>query len=384
MVNLAERGSVIERNVARLTNLTARPDVLIVYSGHNEFDFPADRTVTEQDVAPADHGPPFCVSFMSHHAAMELERTQISVIPRRSARALFDRRCCTRAEADRIYTNFRNRLRELMTFCRRQNSLAILVIPAANEADFAPNRSVLPPDLSDAATERMYSIYSQLEHDELPESKSEELLREALQIAPEFAETSFRLGRLCESEGLLEDARRHYQTALDHDALSWRCDSRIADIYTEVSSEFTDTCVLLDARDIIRPLTSRGILNFEVFHDNCHPLLPVEVALADAIIEVLRERGIPVPKSDWPQNTVDMTTEDVCRVFPFNRKAWIAICEHYARLSHGLAQIRYDPTQRIQRMMQFLEAAQLLRAGADPREIDVLGLGETKASTETE
>jgi tetratricopeptide (TPR) repeat protein len=58
----------------------------------------------------------------------------------------------------------------------------------------------------------------------------------ALEIDPNYADTHFRLAAALENVGNLEEAKTHYERALDLDALRFRADTRINEIIQEVAA----------------------------------------------------------------------------------------------------------------------------------------------------
>ena len=68
-------------------------------------------------------------------------------------------------------------------------------------------------------------------------------LQAALAIDPDHADTHFRLATALENAGQFQQARTHYQRALDLDALRFRADTRINQIIQQVAARIGDEAV---------------------------------------------------------------------------------------------------------------------------------------------
>ncbi len=148
-----------------------------------------------------------------------------------------------------VYANFSRNLRDIVDAARRAGIRAVLSTVVANLGDSAPFISLHRAGLS-AAEEKSWKdafdagkIAWDLGD---PESARAEF-DEALRIDPEYAETSFRLGRAAEALGDNAMARRRYLDALHWDALRFRPDPRINEIVRRVAREAGGSAVLLDA-----------------------------------------------------------------------------------------------------------------------------------------
>ena len=68
---------------------------------------------------------------------------------------LIDPPLCSPSETAEVLADFTARLEALVGYCERIGALPILIVPPANEADYEPSRSTLPPTVSGTERDRL-------------------------------------------------------------------------------------------------------------------------------------------------------------------------------------------------------------------------------------
>ena len=152
----ARGGAILEEMHNKLAGLTYRPDAIIVYLGHNEFQgrFMWARDVDyyhEPDRVPLLPRPevsattsllrfsPLCQLIMESR-----ERQQIDVVPPNVVtRELVDKPACTTEEFGAILADFRRRWEAIATYCESIRTLPIFIIAPSNDGGYDPSRSVV-------------------------------------------------------------------------------------------------------------------------------------------------------------------------------------------------------------------------------------------------
>ena len=216
----ASGGAVLEQMHVMLADLTYRPDALIVYVGHNEFQ---GRYAWMRDIdyyLDGDRVSSSVPHFSGAHSILRFsplvelleetrERQRLdSIPPRIVTRELVDRPVCTKAESRALEDDFRRRLEAIAVYCEAIGTLPIFIIPACNDGGWDPNRSVLPaetPRGERAAFAREVAHAIALE--EKDPTEAIRIDRELVERQPEFAETHFRLARLLEQTGRWDEAQ---------------------------------------------------------------------------------------------------------------------------------------------------------------------------------
>ena len=157
---LANSGETIEQQHHRLAMIPRRPDLMIVYCGHNEF---GSRLYGAREVRYyVDDGAPTgwrrlldaveAVSPLCGLIRRSSERFRLA-LPATGRRDLIDRPAFTREEADLLLADFRRRLDAIVTFGVRSGAVCVLISPPGNDAGFEPNRSYLRARTPRAARE---------------------------------------------------------------------------------------------------------------------------------------------------------------------------------------------------------------------------------------
>ncbi len=377
---LAEPGATLEGQHEKLGRLRHYIDALIVYCGHNEFaaTIPSSRRLAYY----VDEKPSLVertdevlarVSPLCRLVRQSADRIRAGLVPPGGVRPpLVDGPACTGAEHAMRLAKFRQHLDEIVVHCKLKGTLAILVIPPANDAGFDPNRSVLPAETTREAREAFAREFLAARGLEATDpARAEELYRSLLQAQPGFAETHFRLGRLLKSAGAWDEAYDHFVRARDCDGMPIRCLSAFQDVYREVAAR--RGCPLVDGQTLFRALGAHGLLDDPLFMDAMHPSLAGQVALAQGILDAIRERGA----LDWPKKTpvpkIDLA--QCAAHFGLGASEWRLIAEREFIFETGTALFRYDQTERRAKIAALQEAIKRLAEGEAPEKVGMPNLG---------
>ena len=151
---LAMSGDTLERQHLTLSNLNRRPDLMVIYCGHNEFYSRLwwSRNIDHYVVDQRPSRFRVMIDKLEHHSSVctlirEIaDKCRIAIPPPAdTSRNLVDTPVYTAEEYRLLLTDFQNRLDEIVSHAERVGAMPILILPPANDADFEPNRSYLPP-----------------------------------------------------------------------------------------------------------------------------------------------------------------------------------------------------------------------------------------------
>ncbi|MBX6313197.1 MAG: hypothetical protein IRY99_09825 [Isosphaeraceae bacterium] len=378
---LAKSGCRLEEAIQSLAALRRRPDAILLYSGHNEFQarYALARSVRHyRDEFPKPRRDLRALAARSSPVGAlideTLERNQLALPPPpRSPRALVDVPTCTPEEYESIRSEFHRGLEQFITYCTRIGALPIGVIPPGNEGGFEPNRSVLAPETTAAeraaAAEALRAARA-AEADDPTRALS--LYRRLLARHPEFAEAHFRLARLLEVAGDWPQARHHYARARDLDGLPMRCPGDLQDAYRRLAARHSGFLVV-DGPAVLQALSPHGIVDDHLLHDGQHPTLRGYLALAQDLLNQLAARRAFGWPAGRPAPTID---PDECAAhFGLDRGVWADVCERSALFYDATALIRYDPSERSAKARRYRGAAARIAAGELPELAGVPGLG---------
>jgi tetratricopeptide (TPR) repeat protein len=138
-----------------------------------------------------------------------------------------------------VYRNYEDNLAEIIDTLQQKGLYVILSSVPVNLRHSAPFLSTRRQDMTEEqldqwrAKTRSGAAYA----DEENWQEAVAQFQAALAIDPEYADTHFRLATAFENLGEYENAKTHYERAMDLDALRFRADTRINDIIQEVAAD---------------------------------------------------------------------------------------------------------------------------------------------------
>jgi hypothetical protein len=374
----ARVGADLEQMHQDLAHLAVRPDVLIVYCGHNEFlaryDSARDAALQE---APLDPVLDRLYRLSFHSALCRLIYETVSknrlggAPPPLHQHHLIDPPCVTPSEYAAIVADFHRRLEAIVGYCERIGCVPVLVIPPGNEGGFEPNRSVLADTVSQAERARVTAVFEAARAAETHDpAQALAGYRAILAGHPELAEAQFRAGRLLEGAGDFAAANQHYILARECDGYPVRCPAPFQEVYRTVARRHG--CLLVDGLAVLRRICPHGILDDHAFHDGHHPALGGHVALAEAVLAALRARRA-VGWHDGPAPTIDRA--ETARHFDIDPEKWVVVCARTATYYRDFAWTRYDRTERHAKQRLYEEAGRKIARGVAPEAIGLPGIG---------
>jgi lysophospholipase L1-like esterase len=372
---VAHSGDTLELQHQRLARLTRRPDLMIVYAGHNEFSSRLNG-VREIDhyldgPRPNDWRPlerAEAVSAFCELIRQSSERCRLEVPPPLGHRLLIDVPAYTAAERSLLLADFRRRLDAIVRYAVQLGATVVLIVPAGNDAGFEPNRSFLPAATSRQNRETFRRrLFEAGRLQETDPAAAIAAYRALIDAEPGFAESHYRLAVLLDKAGDSEAAYRHFVAARDCDGYPIRCLTAFQDVCREVAARHD--VIMVNGQSELHAVGRRGLLDDLLFQDAMHPSLRGQIALAQAVLRELRARhafgwpdAIPAPSIDPAQCTAH---------FGLGKEEWKTIClwgVHFGAYVEGL---RYGSALRMQRKKRYAEAYERLLAGET---VEALGL----------
>ncbi len=378
---LARPGDNLEWQHRELANLPRRPDLLIIYCGHNEF---TSRLAATRDLDHyLDARLPGTWDLLADAAAQAsplgrlirrtAEKCRIAIPPPlHGYRRLVDVPIYTPEEYATLLADFRRRLEAIVSYGKEIGAIVVLIIPAGNDAGFEPNRSFLPAGTSRGERESFEREFLAAAAREVTDpAGSIALLRTLLDRQPGFAEAHYRLARLLEETGQWDLAYRHYVAARDRDGYPMRCLSAFQQVYRDVAAG--SDCVLIDAQAYLHAIGRNGLLDDQLFQDAMHPSLRGQIALAQAVLQALHARGA----FGWPKGTAVPFIDPVecARRMGLDAAAWRFVCLWGIQFNELVAPLRYDPTRRAAMRQTYAQAADRIEAGAAPESLGLPNIG---------
>ena len=138
-----------------------------------------------------------------------------------------------------VYSHYEDNLTDIIEILRNKGIQVLLSSVPVNLRHSAPFLSVHSPGLSQDQLDEWREYTSngtqRLDNDDWDNAIAS--FQAALEIDPGYADTHFRLATAYENLAEFDQAKAHYERALDLDALRFRADTRINEIIQEVAAE---------------------------------------------------------------------------------------------------------------------------------------------------
>ena len=362
--NLAVPGQSLRDAILQLSQLTFRPHLLLLYSGHNEFmhrleECMEDRPRQFMEVDTLlNHSPLFRL------VSLNLSRMSIMRTFREGhERSFINDRIVSPALYERRRSRFQDELTQLAQFGRSQEIPMLWYVPAGSESGFEPNRSWVLPGTSMEEKRDLTELWKQIcaQVQKSDWNAAAELCRTGLRSQPQFADFHFVLGESLFQLGKHQEAQSHFVAALDNDGHPLRMNHDYQHTIAQVGTEFG--IVTLNAEDKLRPFTSHGILDRTLFHDNVHPTIKGFFLLGIAGANEVFQNRLLASNIGQPNSVSEVTPSDAVRHFELTATD-IAVA--HRRIASGLrwlSRLRFDSDRRLNNADELEIQARLIDSG---------------------
>jgi lysophospholipase L1-like esterase len=313
VVNAAVSGYASRRILSVTREIASHaPDLLIVYSGHNET---AELRYYKHLIDMDPRLFRLWQSFASLRLYAVLSRLpflgasdqppQLEFGDIKNAYQMFAAGTARlenpASERERLYgeLHYRFNLEQMIQAIQGVGARVMLLSLSQNYADWEPAASSHRADLTQSEREEWESEL--LEGARLSAggecSRALGAYQRALAIDGQHALLHFRVAGCHRELGDLEKARLHYRLASDLDRVPHGAPSRYNEILRELATEYGTLFVDVDA--ILEAESPGGMVGDDFFVDLVHPNLRANQRIAAAIAEELRANGIPVKRERW-------------------------------------------------------------------------------------
>ena len=277
--------------------LDYEPDLVVVYSGHNEFY--GAYGVASSNQAGSTPGMlklqyqlrgfaivqalSRLVQYLRGSAPPSLMETMVGqdFIPADSWKR--------GAAAELLYDH----VGSMIQMSRKRDVPVLVCTLAGNERDLAPVGD------DPAAGEQGGPVDVYAYRDALDADETIEALKAVLQRRPDFARAHFVLGKAYHAQGDYEQALHHFVQARDSDTMPWRATSALQQSIRRAVTE--QGAALCDVERAFRDRSPGGAIGRELMDDHVHPSLQGQSLLARTIVESLTTRtdGLAVSEEQF-------------------------------------------------------------------------------------
>jgi tetratricopeptide (TPR) repeat protein len=272
-----------------------KPDVFLVYEGHNEFIEPAFFEQLKHR-SPVRNRVEYWLAHSRVYSLMwfgseKLKRRQPLNPQELDADVQRDQtRTFSQVEKAEIIAEFRWRLERLVHRAQAAGVKVVLATVPCNLREWSPEGSAIENvnDEDSKKWERSFlSGKKRLSARDWAGACAD--LEQAARIAPGHAETQFLLGKAYEAGNRWDDARLAYQRACDADAKPIRRLSGMNDAIRSVAQE--SGALLVDADKIFEQHSEHGLVGFNLIEDYVHPTRAGHELIAWYIWQAMEQAG---------------------------------------------------------------------------------------------
>lgn len=279
--------------------LRYEPDLILVYSGNNEF---LEDFLYRVDRLPAPWRHSAVVRLIGRALPRDAPKHIVDVTNYGAADQVanrlsfaFGRESPRRSDPQQFRTvidHYRYNLDQMLASARDAGVAVMLLDVPVNLKDWRPNVSRHRPGLTDTELRSFVEYFRRgflaSEANEYEVASQE--LRGALAIDDTFAEAHYLRARALLQLQSIDEARSHFELALAHDAYPFRSLPEFAVVRRELAQQYRAPHIeisrLLEAR------TADGIIGFDTLVDYVHPTVASNRVIARAVLETMDEAGL--------------------------------------------------------------------------------------------
>ena len=274
--------------------LEQEPDLIIVYSGHNEF-FGAYGVASLNTIARTPRFIALQHNLRRLGLLQWIDGLFAGRAPARPAGAMLMEIMMARpfigpndplrAAAAR---NLQMHIEQMIDHCRSAGVPVMVCTLPSNERGLAPLGTSaldqLSPEDSASVLRILESSESLINEDA---ATAIEELRAGVALAPDHARLHWLLATALHAEHRYEEARKHFESALDLDPMPWRATSSQNDAIRQAAA--SRNAWLCDVQAVFRRESEGGTIGWDLMDDHVHMSLRGQALVAAAISEKLGE-----------------------------------------------------------------------------------------------
>ncbi len=177
----------------------------------------------------------------------------------------------TDAEKAEAHRSFEENLNDILDQAERAHLPVIVCTLPSNLTGWRPNQSIFTSDVSfdDRRMVQRLLEEAQQAFDKNDAASATEKLSSACSLAPSYAEAQFLLGKAYEQIGRFKDAKTAFTRARDDDAKPTRADSAINGIIRRCA--LRKNVLLMDIEQRFAEASPHGLIGFDLIQDYVHP-----------------------------------------------------------------------------------------------------------------
>lgn len=268
------------------------PDLVVLYSGHNEFH---PRNVAALLDAAA-HPWRARLRAALEHTALGRASLRAAEGDRRPAPSVADQapdhRPIDGPEYPLVVAHLASNVEQFCALCRQRRIPVVLCTAVSNLRDFPPMADVFAPGTSAPDRERVRDLLTRAEAATAAGEAvaALALLDQAQAIDATPASLEFQRGQALLAVGRADEARRCFVRARDTDGRTNRATTEVNDVMRAWSGR--DGVQVVDVEADFASRAPAGIVGAESIVDNVHPTVAGQAAIADLLLQAMERAGL--------------------------------------------------------------------------------------------
>ena len=285
-----------------IEGLAFDPDLVVVYSGHNEF-FGCYGVASSNRAGST----PFMLKFQRRIRSLAV--VQGLNVALTAAKGEPENKSLMEIMIGQSYTspdhwsreaaakNLHHHMRAMIRSCQARNIPIMVCTTPSNERDLAPIGEVKILHLPESEQKRLGDLLQiGMERADIDPEEALDPLRKVLEKAPDHARAHFYLGRALYNLDRQNEAHAHFVLARDKDSMPWRATS--LSLEGIVGAARDEGAILCDVEAAFRSESPGGCIGWELMDDHVHPSLQGQYVVARALVEELTRLEGPLRVSE--------------------------------------------------------------------------------------
>ena len=289
--------------------LDYQPDLLILYTGHNEFledrsyprfKNPAGTTRLLRSIRSNWQTINFLRQLCYRSPGpTKSDSTQI-VLPT-EVKGLLDQARLQDYHHDSqwqrdVVEHYQFNLQRMIRLAQQANIPLILVNPVSNLKDCPPFKIEPGANIAGEVRQQVQQLWNEAQKSTTLESRIKKL-QAAVQLDPNHAGVQYQLGKCYEAAGQFEQAKASLLQAKDQDVCPLRM---LESMHARLVSTAQQTRTpLVNARQLLENQSAEGITGNKVLLDHVHPTIEAHQWIAEALLEKMIQLEILSPRENW-------------------------------------------------------------------------------------
>jgi len=285
------------------------PDLIIVYTGHNEFigHFGTNSTVNLgknrfviNSIISLQSSKLFLLTKLAIFKIKSIFKEKNSE-PVNLFRSMLKKSKITWSDHDHELTeaNYKLNLTEMATIARKKNVRLVFSSLASNLSDFAPLISEISPSIKDLSKQKIKRLLDQ-GRKFFNENKFDEAIhinKKAVDIDLNYAMSHFQLGKAYIASSRFQEGQAHLKIARDLDKLHLRSCSKLNSIVHQIGRE--QRVPVIDMEKSLQSYSKNKLLGENFFLEHVHPNINGHLVMGETIARFLFRHDILENKNQW-------------------------------------------------------------------------------------